>query len=341
MITFSANESNVLGVSIGRGSLTESWQVNDLAQEILQGGYDFIRLKMPSSDEEVFQKLEQLGMPYRLHSILVRNTIEIKPEHVLKAPQQIQFELYDGTYPDELMQLVRASYGERTSVNYHNPYFRCWVSYEAEMAAAAAYATEFVFADNAKMPNWVIKKEGHNIGFVLGVISEGNLEGMMYSILPAFRGYNYAAAVMAFLKSWCWQNGVKTFSNNVPLQNLPSLKNIVSQAILPVDSLLNVTVSSMLLVSFEDAIAYPVEGFASRLILLHWILSTVGGVNKTNETIANIRVNIAECHLPSIDEVLLTKPMEGHREKIMLLKFYRKSKLYGTVYISSNRDDKA
>lgn len=213
MITFSAKESEVLGVRIARGVLNQSWQPSQLQQAALAGEYDFLRLKLPSNDEQVFTKLDALGMHYCLHSILVRNSVAINEAHnTLQRDLRVTFELFDGSNELAMKQLVKDSWGARTAVNYHNTNFRHWVSYEQEMEGSAAYACEFNYSVNPSMPNWIVKLDGKPIGFVLGKASNEGFEGIMYSILPEYRGHNYAEDIMIFLKNGALSRALQRFS---------------------------------------------------------------------------------------------------------------------------------
>lgn len=335
MIGASTQESNILKVSIGRGTLAEGWDLMDLRKEVLDGGYDFVRLKIPSADEELFEKLDQLGMPYCIHSILVRNSVAITAEHQLPSTgQRLLFDLYDGNNEDEVKELVKKSYGNRTSVFYHNPYYRHWVSYEDEIEAAAIYAVTFVHAKNPKTPHWLVKKDNQAIGFVLGIVDNNTLEGIMYSVLPEYRGHNYAADIMAYLKSWCWLNHVGCFSNHVPLQNLPSLRNIVAQAILPVDSFINITLSSMLSATRQTAQVCTILPPESHQKLHQWILELAAQWHQDGFVLSSIRLAVAKENLPFVTQVKITLPFAASATKLYLLTLLNGEKQLGAAYLT-------
>jgi predicted acetyltransferase len=335
MIGASLHESSILKVSIGRGTLAEGWDWMALRKEVLDGRYDFVRLKMPSADEELFEKLEQLGMPYCILSILVRNSITITAQHELPAiGQRLQFNLFDGSNEAEVKELVKKSYGNRTSVFYHNPYYRNWVSYEDEMEAAAMYAVTFVYAKNPRTPHWLVKKDNQIIGFVLGIVDNNTLEGIMYSVLPEYRGHNYAADIMAYLKSWCWLNNIGCFANHVPLQNLPSLRNIVAQAILPVDSFINITLSCMLSATNQPAQVFTISPPESHQKLHQWILALAENWQQNGFVLSSLKLGMAKQDLPHVTQVKVTLPFANSITKLYLLTLFNGNKLLGTAYVT-------
>lgn len=248
MIQLSANESEVLGVKIARGMLQENWQVEDLLISIIALKADFVRVKIPSTDEAVFDKLNALGFNYSIYSILVRNSVDLElPDSALdELPTEYTFELFDSSKSDEMSTLVRESWGARTATNYDDTLFNHWVPHNLEKEGSVAYALEFDHTRNPKRRNWFVRHRGKTIGFVCGDIEQEHFEGIMYSVLPEFRGNNTARHIMTFLKQWCKGQGIRYFRNDVVFQNLPSLKSIVTQSIHPVDTYLNVTISSLL-----------------------------------------------------------------------------------------------
>lgn len=335
MITFSEKESGVLGVRIARGVLSPNWQPDTLLNETFDGRYDFLRLKLPSDDEQVFEKLEKLGMHYSLHSILVRNSVTITQGHAVPyRPLRVTFELYDGSNEAELRQLVKNSWGNRTAVNYHNPNFRNWVSYEQEMEGSAAYGTEFNYKVNPDMPNWIVSLQGKPIGFVLGKVSQEGFEGIMYSIVPDFRGHNYAEDIMLFLKKWCFEQGIHRFYNDVVFQNMASLKSIVTESIVPVETYLNLTLSPLLSANKGQTIDIDATNLSGASDLLPWIAANKYRWEKGQEsTLVKMRTTFNLSRTSNIDLVRVSFPIKKIGEEVILLSMMYQSKVLGAVYL--------
>jgi predicted acetyltransferase len=332
MITFSAKESEVLGVRIARGVLNQSWHPSQLQQAALAGEYDFLRLKLPSNDEQVFAKLDALGMHYCLHSILVRNSVKITEAHnKLHRDLRVTFELFDGSNELAMKQLVKNSWGARTAVNYHNPNFRHWVSYEQEMEGSAAYACEFNYSVNASMPNWMVKLDGKPIGFVLGKASNEGFEGIMYSILPEYRGYNYAEDIMIFLKKWCFEQGITTFFNDVVFQNMPSLKSIVTESIVPIETYLNVTISSLLSATKLPVLEFEVTEKAQNL--LQWIAANQHYWVGAEFSLKSINASMDSETLKNATKLWVSAPVNDTDCKTILIRATKQGSIIGAVYL--------
>ncbi len=334
MITFSEKESSVLGVRIARGVLTKDWQPAALLDVAMQGEYDFLRLKLPSNDEQAFEKLDKLGVHYSLHSILVRNRVSITESHsVTYRPLRVTFELYDGNNEGAMRQLVKDSWGNRTAVNYHNPNFRHWVSYEHEMEGSAAYATEFNYKVNPHMPNWIVSLQGKPIGFVLGKVSEEGFEGIMYSIIPKHRGKNYAEDIMLFLKKWCFEQGISTFYNDVVFQNMASLKSIVVESIVPVETYLNLTISTLLNVDRGQVLQLEATELEDTSNLMPWIAANKHQWEKPNFTLLSMNSTFATKAPQKVDMVLVKAPILANNSKTVVLLLMYQSNLVSAVYL--------
>jgi len=333
MITFSAKESEVLGVRIARAVLNEYWQPQQLLQASLAGGYDFLRLKLPSNDEQVFAKLDALGMHYCLHSILVRNSVAITEAHgKLLKDLRVTFELFDGSNELAMKELVKDSWGARTAVNYHNPNFRHWVSYEQEMEGSAAYACEFNYSVNASMPNWIVKLEGKSIGFVLGKVSNEGFEGIMYSILPEYRGHNYAEDIMMFLKKWCFEQGIATFFNDVVFQNMPSLKSIVTESIVPIETYLNVTISSLLSATKAPVLEFEITEKVQNL--QQWIVANQHHWVGAEFSLQSINVSTGVETFKNATKLWVSVPVNDIGRKTVLIKLARQGSSIGAAYLN-------
>jgi predicted acetyltransferase len=333
MITFSAKESGVLGVRIARGVLNQSWQPSQLQQAALAGEYDFLRLKLPSNDEQVFVKLDALGMHYCIHSILVRNSVAISEAHSkLLRDLRINFELFDGSQELAMKQLVKDSWGARTAINYYNPNFRHWVSYEQEMEGSAAYACEFNYSLDPTMPNWIVKLDGKPIGFVLGKVSDEGFEGIMYSILPEYRGHNYAEDIMMFLKKWCFEQGIATFYNDVVFQNMPSLKSIVTESIVPIETYLNVTISSLLGTTKLPVLEFEVTEKPQNL--LQWIVAHEHHWVGAAFTLKSINAAINSETLNTATKLWVSVPINDTDRKTILIRATKQGSSIGVVYLN-------
>ncbi|MDB5281633.1 MAG: hypothetical protein JWO06_708, partial [Bacteroidota bacterium] len=106
-IHFSKDESGIFGLNFGRGTIANhNWTVRELQNEIISNRYDMVRVKIKSDDSAVFEKINQLGFPYFVYSIILRNQIEITGAEYFDEAE-IGFELFDGLKHENLQLLVR------------------------------------------------------------------------------------------------------------------------------------------------------------------------------------------------------------------------------------------
>src|SRR3954466_10504276 len=94
---FSRDESEIFGLNFGRGAINDhNWTAWDIRNEICECKYDMVRVKIRSDSPDVFEKLSELGFPYTVYSILLRNSIEIDGTESYSATD-IEFEVFDGS----------------------------------------------------------------------------------------------------------------------------------------------------------------------------------------------------------------------------------------------------
>lgn len=259
MVSLSVEESKKLGVLLARGDRLPQLDVNLLRKAIYAGAFDFCRIKVPSSDELTIEKLRELNMPWFIHTILVRNSIDLNSEVLDDRELRLGFELYDSSEAELLGSIVKRAWGARTAINYADPVYQSLIGHDKELNAAIAYAQGFDRKLDSTKRCWFIKKEDEAIGFICGSIDGDSFEGIMYSIVPEHRGDRLAADVMLFLKRNCVAEGLRYFCNDVPYQNMPSLKSIVRESIGPVGTYLNITIDSLLTTSTAPAVKFEVE----------------------------------------------------------------------------------
>lgn len=245
-MALSLEETKISGRRIARGNATGHISAADLLAEINEGKFDVCRLKVNSAPENLLEQLDALGVPYYIHSVLVRNSIEISGEK-FEIPANIRFELYNGENPGLISKIIEECLGNRTSTFYSNKVFSQLVNETMEMDMAKAYLSSFVAAQNTGKVSWLIYADETPAAFLAGTVIGASFEGAYYGVIPAFRGkYNLPAVIMRFIKNWCADNNISTFINDVPYQNLKSLVSIIRESILPVSTYLHVTLLPLL-----------------------------------------------------------------------------------------------
>ncbi|MDB5281317.1 MAG: hypothetical protein JWO06_392, partial [Bacteroidota bacterium] len=121
-----------------------------------------------------------------------------------------------------------------------------FITPEKELLAADIYVQMFNYRTHPDNICWLIKKNGEYIGYVFGTIRKDEFEGIFYGLIPKYRGSRYSQVIQRFLKNFCREKGLKYFVNDVVFQNFPSLRSIIAENILPIDSYLNVCIKPFL-----------------------------------------------------------------------------------------------
>lgn len=332
MIKLSAEESKKLGVLVARGDRVPSIDVAALRKTIYENEFDFCRIKVPSTDEQTLEQLRELSMPWFIHSILVRNSIDLNTEQPDNRLLRLEFKKYTSDQADILEDIVRRSWGSRTAINYSDPVYRSLVDTEKELEAAAAYALGFDEAKQANARCWMFYKEDEPIGFVCGLVEEDGLEGIMYSIVPEHRGDRLAADIMLFLKRACLGEGLRYFRNDVPYQNMPSLKSIVRESIGPVGTYLNITINSLLTATVLEPESHPLAGCETKTEIIRFIADHMHLSAGAGLLIKEFKSDLADINPKDDMYLTIHTPYKTRKEAQLVAKITLGSKLVGTAY---------
>lgn len=332
MVTLSVEESKKLGVLLARGDRLPALDVDLLRKAIYEGAFDFCRIKVPSSDEQTIEKLRELNMPWFIHTILVRNSIDLNNEKLDDRELRLGFELYDANKAELLGSIVKRAWGARTAVNYTDPVYQGLIGQEKELKAAMVYAQGFDAKLDPAKRCWFIKKGDETIGFVCGSIDEDSFEGVMYSIVPEHRGDRLAADVMLFLKRMCVAEDLSFFCNDVPYQNMPSLKSIVRESIGPVGTYLNITINSLLSTSIGPADKHILTKVTTKQQLAQTISERMDAFIGGGYIIKDRRFDLGWVKLNEHTEIELTIPFRTQRNAQLVCKVIHNKIIVGSAY---------
>lgn len=328
----SVNESNLSGLCIARANTLDRFSPPVLKDEIALSNYDICRLKVNSANDGLLEQLDSLGVPFHIHSILVRNSIEITGE-AFEIPDNIRFELYDGDNSEEIKSVIEGCLSNKTSTFYANKVFRHLVNEHIEMEMAKEYLSSFISKQNPTLLSWLIYADNEPAAFLAATVDEAGFEGVYYGVVPAFRGkYNLPAVIMRFIKNWCADNAVKTFSNDVPYQNLKSLVSIVRESVLPVSTYLHITLLPLLSYGGNETIQtineMKADGLLSYSIDLykHKLTSDYSLTNTTTSFFTGEKVYY--------DVELKSSVLDAGDVLMCICKFYTAGSLKAVVYLN-------
>ncbi|MCB9231933.1 MAG: GNAT family N-acetyltransferase [Bacteroidia bacterium] len=270
ILHFSSQESEILGLKVARTDRLENFDPRTLVREILAGEFDLCKLKVNSTWEPLFQNLDATGFPWQIYSIIVRNQVDLTQTISEKVTGEIEFIPYTPDLEAEFMPLVKTVVEARTATNYPNPEIDFLIPAEKFVRASALYATGFHPVQRPNGRCWLLRKSQNWLGFVLGNHEGEAFEGILYGILPEYRGKGYAREIMRFLQDYARGQGLKYFENDVVFQNFSSLRPILQTQARPVGTYLNLTLNPLLNWGKKEVIQLkePVDNLEKALSML-------------------------------------------------------------------------
>lgn len=212
IIHFSANESNLLHLKVGR-CVSTRFDEKAVLHQILEEEYDICRLTVSSGDEDAVTKLERTGLPYFYSGSITRYKTAIAElqENEFIHPD-IVYENYDGTQNDLLLQLLIGTWGTYPIGYYRSPFLNKLVTKEQEIIAVC----EFYKKHNLQtdFPNNTIMFMKHNdnyVGFFALNIIEDRLESHIGGIIEPYRKDGYFFDMQEYIRRFCIQNKLRYF----------------------------------------------------------------------------------------------------------------------------------
>jgi len=247
ILKYSKQESRLLGVKFARSNRLDTIPVKSLIKEVVDGDFDFCRIKINAAEKNTLNALNLAGIPYDIYSVIVRNEIDVNAYKQQLSFSELHFELYDGSQIDELKNVMTLALAQPTATNFTNTLFESVVSPKSLMEAAC----QFILSPSENFTSkhqrtWIVKEKNRSVGFVSGEISRSQFEGILHGVIPEFRGRSLGKQIMSFIIQYCKDSGIRSFCNDVVFQNLPSLANIIRSNISPIKTYLNLTLNPMM-----------------------------------------------------------------------------------------------
>lgn len=211
-ITFSANESNILKLKVGR-CVVDSLNEQSFLEQINEGQYDLVRLTVPSEEEYIVNKLEAIKLAYFFSASITRYKTPIA--NIPVAPyihHDLIFEEYDGTQTQLLFNLLKGTWGTYPLGYYRTPILNKIITKEIELEAVF----EFYKYNNLKSnkPNNTMMFIKHNeqyVGFFALNIIDDRLESHIGGIIELYRTGGYFIDMQEYIKRYCLEHHLKYF----------------------------------------------------------------------------------------------------------------------------------
>lgn len=212
-VVYSETESAVLGLKIGRCNEDHFFDKDRLFEQVLAGQYDVCRLKLPASDEMATQRLHELGIPSFFSGSIRRykTPTEQMVENDVIHPDMV-FEVYDGSKPQLLKDMLIDTWGSYPIGYYRTPYLDNWISKEKEIESVYQFYLKQNDPNINPQNGFVFLKKGDQyVGFFAVNHVEGNLESHIGGILSPYRKGGFFLDKLSYIKKYCKENGLKNF----------------------------------------------------------------------------------------------------------------------------------
>lgn len=209
----SQNEIDVLKLKVGRCNEDELDQ-ELLLKEILEGQYDFCRVKNPSEDELTSLKLYQTGLPFFFSGSIRRykTPIQQKPEGNFIHPE-MTYEMYDGSQDDLLMKMLRGTWGIYPLGYYRTPFLKELVDKGKEIEAVFKFYKKSnlnsLHPENSIM---FMNYNGNYVGFFALNKIDGGLESHIGGIVEPYRNGGYFLDMLRYIKNFCVDHHLAHFA---------------------------------------------------------------------------------------------------------------------------------
>lgn len=212
-VDYSLVESSIIGLKIGRIN-HDCFDEQALYRQLIEGRYDFCRLKVPAEDEYAPHRLHEMGIPYFFSGSIrkYRTRIADHPTVTYLHPN-LQFELYDGSQDQLLKDMLADTWGNYPLGYYRSPYMSELVTKKEELECVFQFYKKHNL--NRDYPNNKIMfmKDGDNyVGiFTLNTVGD-TLECNLAGILKPYRSGMYFHDEMNFKKAYCLEHNLPYFT---------------------------------------------------------------------------------------------------------------------------------
>jgi hypothetical protein len=189
MITESVNESQLLGLRVGRLA-GDGLEASRLRAALVEGAYDLCRVtfRMERSRDGGVALLEALGLPYFYAGGILRYEVDYreKPyaQHWPSRPD-LEFVPAGEEHRQDLEALLRASFAEDPIGYYKTPYLAALFDRGREVDCLLAY---HLYPRAGEHHTFLVRREGRYVAFLIMQVEDRLLHTPLLGVLPAERG---------------------------------------------------------------------------------------------------------------------------------------------------------
>lgn len=216
-VRFSEDESNAFGLRIGRAILSDV-DTTALNESILEMGLDVLRLRLSEANVIGLEEINKLGFTLAMAGKIARYIIPVRGMtssnyyHV-----STRFEVYDGSCPDIVRDLVMRSCADDPIGYYRTPPLDKIIGKKKEAEYMAwYYATKYVTHHKQL---WLLYFEGAPVGFVASTFTDKVMDTDLAVVLPEYRGKKLLHEIMTARNNYALANDLDWITNGARFEN--------------------------------------------------------------------------------------------------------------------------
>jgi ferritin-like protein len=235
----SIKESEIFGIKIGRAERIYKLDCSLLKQEIREGAYDQVRLKVDASDKDLLRKLDALGVYYVIYNVIQHLRLEMS-DYNLKEISGCTFIPYTEEWKDKLKEMVYEVQANPTGINYSS-LFQPTSSEENEKKAAFEFIHSNSLDPTSDFRTILCKDDltDEVVGYHFYTIRDPAYVFLMGTIGKA-RNKGFAKKLHTHSFNLAKLAGCKWFESDVPIQNDASMNACMHAGFKPAGIFLNV-----------------------------------------------------------------------------------------------------
>jgi len=224
MLYLSENESQSIGLKIGRAGRRTNIETLALWKDIQSQQFDWVKLKTELSDRAVFSDLDQLPCFIEPFNIIALQKA-VPQFAALPHDCEISFELYDGIQAPEVRNTLLDILSEDTNLYYQSDIYDALMPKGAQTERSLEYYLSMNHQVHSDRFLFIGRnREGEAVGVCSFMKTSGaEAEGVIYGVRPAFRSQQYAGIFLQQSINTLAEAGIQAFFTEVQYYNFRSL----------------------------------------------------------------------------------------------------------------------